>query len=415
MISTSRQSANRAIMPAVLKGLRHPGSAGASLRRSAWVNLHQPPLSIFRFNDEHSDEAGPSRIVNGLGQHSAGKPSHVQVFHCNQRVFVDNLPRLLVLKVRALIPNMRVRPLQLADRFTAAITSLVLAPRYLALGAAEPGFGLAVVPGVLNLRSIGEDRKTVQTYIDSGFGGTGWKRMSIAFHAKAHEPASGLALDRHGLNCALDGPVQFDLDVPRALDTQLAGIEQAAAVAVGRKGDAVVAPRRAVARKARFLSALHTGVERLVGLSHSAQHVLATGEVGQRQAAVGAHRLQLVRLIVIVDALVARLPGVVAFLFRRVVERAGVTEFAGQEDGLRLRGDQPVFEGNAHKSIYRGSLRQQTDSCIANRSGSSDSLKVFIARHSDAVSTESASGAHHQFADKSFLMFWDLEIGVKSA
>ena len=43
-------------------------------------------------------------------------------------------------------------------------------------------------------------------------------------------------LDRDGLDLTLHRPVQLDLDETSALDTQLAVIEQSAAIAVGRKG-----------------------------------------------------------------------------------------------------------------------------------------------------------------------------------
>lgn len=106
----------------------------------------------------------------------------------------------------------------------------------------------------------------------------------------------------------------------------------------------VVAPCRAVARKAGFLSAFHARVEYLVGLIDPAQYILAVGGVRQGQTTIGAHRLQLVGLIVVVDRLVARLPGVVAFLLGGVVERAGFLQFGGEERPGRV---DPVFEGDA--------------------------------------------------------------------
>ena len=61
-------------------------------------------------------------------------------------------------------------------------------------------------------------------------------------------------LDRNGLDLTLDGPVQLDLDQTSALDTQIAVIEQSAAIAVGAKGDTVVPPERTEAREAGLLA-----------------------------------------------------------------------------------------------------------------------------------------------------------------
>ena len=66
---------------------------------------------------------------------------------------------------------------------------------------------------------------------------------------------------------AFDGPVQFHLDVPRALHAEFAVIEQAAAVAVRRKRDAVVAPEGSVAWESRLLPAFYARIEALYVLS----------------------------------------------------------------------------------------------------------------------------------------------------
>src|SRR4051812_31114186 len=111
MIATGRQSASTASVPTIRKGLLHARLARAGLRRAARVNLHQPPTSLFRFVGEHRDELGPSRIVNGLRQHSTSEPLHIQVFDSDHAVSVHQLARFLLLKVAALIRYMGVRAL----------------------------------------------------------------------------------------------------------------------------------------------------------------------------------------------------------------------------------------------------------------------------------------------------------------
>ena len=118
------------------------------------------------------------------------------------------------------------------------------------------------------------------------------------------------------------------------LDPQFAGIEQSAPVAVGRKGDAVVAAEGTEPRETRRISALASGKESLEGFIDPPQHVLAAREIRERQAAIGAHRLQLVRLIVVVDRLATNAPSSYSFLKRCVVQTRSLSQFAIQKFGL---------------------------------------------------------------------------------
>ena len=148
MIATERQTASGAVVPAIRKRLRHVRAAHACLACAPRIYFHHSPASILRFVDEHRYEHRPSGIVNRLRQHSTGEPLHIQIFNRNHTVLVDQLARKLVLKVQPLISHVRVGALQLANRFAAAVTPLILAPRHLALSGAQTGFGFAIVPGI---------------------------------------------------------------------------------------------------------------------------------------------------------------------------------------------------------------------------------------------------------------------------
>jgi len=155
-------------------------------------------------------------------------------------------------------------------------------------------------------------------------------------------------LDRNGLDLTLHRPVQLDLDQTSALDTQLAVIEQSAAIAVGGKGDTVVPPERTEAREAGFLAASYPGEERLEGLIQPAEHILAAGEVGQSEQAFGPHRLQLLGLVVVVDALAANFPSVAPFLKGGVVEVASLMELVLEKLNLGFARVESVFVSEAH-------------------------------------------------------------------
>ena len=252
MISTGRQSAGGAIVPTIRKDLRHPLPAQACLTRTSGVNLDNLPTGARCLVEKKHQELRPSCIVNGLRQHSGGKPFYVQILDCDQPILVDQLARFLVLEVPALVPDMNVRALE-QPHCRAAPAAALLPPRNLPLAAPQSRFGAPVVPGILDLRAIGQHREAVQPDIDSGSAVTRRQRRGITLDAEAHEPAARFALDRNRLNLAFDGPVKFNLDVARALDAQFAVVEQPAAVAVRRECNTVITPRRTVAL--RFLAA----------------------------------------------------------------------------------------------------------------------------------------------------------------
>ena len=347
MIATSRQSASVAIVPTIREGFAHGRATYARLACAPRINLHYSPASILRFVGEHRDEHRPTGIVNGLRQHSSSEALHVQILDRDQPVLVDQITGNLVLEVAPLVANMNVGALEKHDGLTSSVAPLVLPPRDFPLSAPQPRLGVSIVPRVLNLAAICEHGKAIQTDIDSSDAVAGWKPQMFALDTEAHEPVPGIPLDCDRLDFAFDGPVQFDLYVPGSLHAQLAAVQQSASIAVGRKRDAVVTARGTVAREPGLLAALHAGEERLIRLIHSAQHILAAGEIRQRQATVGPHRLQLVGLVVVVDRLVADLPGSDPLLKGSVVEAGRVSEFPDEKSGLRLRRVDPVFEGEA--------------------------------------------------------------------
>jgi hypothetical protein len=142
--------------------------------------------------------------------------------------------------------------------------------------------------------------------------------------------------------------VQLDFDETSALDTQLAVIEQAAAIAVGRKSDTVIPPERTEARKAGLLAASYASEERLEGFIQPAEHLLAAGEVGQSNQPFGAHRLQLVGLVVVVDALAANFPSLAPFLQGGVVQVASLVELVLEKLNLGFVGVKAVFVSESH-------------------------------------------------------------------
>src|SRR4051794_25198182 len=172
--------------------------------------------------------------------------------------------------------------------------------------------------------------------------------------------------------------MQLDLDLSGALNTQLAVVQQAAPVSIRRKGDAVIAPERPEAREARLITTLTPGKKRGEGLVNAAQHILTAREVSEGQTPVRAHRFQLVRLIVVVDALAAGLPCADAFFQRGIIQARSFAQLTVEKIGLSFRRVQAVFVREAHSL----SLAHWPDSAFA--SGLITRFKTTVLRTSTA-------------------------------
>jgi hypothetical protein len=210
------------------------------------------------------------------------------------------------------------------------------------------GLGIPVMPGILDFRAVRERGERSQAHINSDLFNRRWQGLGFPLHAETGEPPASFPLDCGRLYRAFQGTVQVRFDVTGPLNAEFSGIEQSATVAVGRKGNAVVAPERSETWESRPVSAPASGEKRLEGFIDPAQNILAAREVCEGQTAIGAHGLQLARLIVVVDRLPAYLPGIDSFGERRVVERRSIPQFAVEEIDLGLCGVNAVLVCEPH-------------------------------------------------------------------
>jgi len=103
--------------------------------------------------------------------------------------------------------------------------------------------------------------------------------------------------------------------------------------------------------KPGFSPRLTRAKKRLEGLIQPAEHILAAGEVGQSEQPFFPYRLQLLGLVVVVDALAANFPSIAPFLKGSVVE-----ELVLEKPTWAWLGVQAVFAGEAHKQEYTKSI-----------------------------------------------------------
>src|SRR5688500_16063734 len=109
MVSRCRQPTLRTMMPALAQLFRYVCSAEAFLRCVVRSYFNEPSTSIFRFVASEVEELRPPGVMDRLSEHPACEPLDVQIFDGNRAVVVDDEAANLVMKVRSLVTNVRVR------------------------------------------------------------------------------------------------------------------------------------------------------------------------------------------------------------------------------------------------------------------------------------------------------------------
>lgn len=122
-------------MPTILQSFGDALPARTCLAGSARVNPNNLTTGPFCLVREKIQKLRPSCIVNRLRQHSTGEAIHVQLFDGDQAKPIDNFARFLVMKIRALVGYMHVRPLKKLYGLAAAVTAFI-SPLNFALTAA---------------------------------------------------------------------------------------------------------------------------------------------------------------------------------------------------------------------------------------------------------------------------------------
>jgi hypothetical protein len=365
MISWDRQSARLTAVPAISQPFGDGSSAGAFLRRAGGIDLDAYPRSLYRFREQDRQELAPADIMHRFGHHAAGQSFGVQVFDGDQAVAVDQHARDLVMKIPALVLDMRMYPLQGLDRLAVAMTPTLPASD-LPLGTSELGLCRLEVARILDPRPVGECGERLQPNIEAHRFRALRQGNRVRLSAEADIPTPGFPLQGHGLDRALQGATPLDFQFSDALTIELAIIPELTAIPVSGEGvtvESIAAFEPGIARRITGLDAAEEGIE---GLLDTPQDVLTGREVGQAQGAIGANRFELVGLVVIVQRGVQLPVGIAALLERGVIQDSRFVKLRLQGLGLFPRGIEATSVGFAHLLDSTLGVDIRTDGALAH-------------------------------------------------
>jgi hypothetical protein len=351
MIATLRQTTTGTRMPTLRKRLRYSLPADAGLACAAWVHFdkHAPgALSLVR---KFIQEATPTDIVDGLGQHAPGHPFDIEVFDGNHAVVIHQGSGDFVVKVVALMLDVGMLTRQNCHCLTPSMGPVVGSPRNPALSHAQSSLRLAVEAKVVDFRSLAQCGEGGESKVNTNRLARYRQRLGSALYREDHKPATRLTFDRNCLDCSFHRSMQLDLDDSPTLNANRA-VDKFAAVIVGREGEGILPAAGLEAREACLLAAFDPGKEGCEGLVQPSQHILAAGEVGDSNQVLRPHGLQLLGLVVVADRLAAQLPRSHTLFQRSIVEIARLPKLERQGLGLLTIRVYAVLEGNTHSHTF---------------------------------------------------------------
>lgn len=187
--------------------------AKTGLRRTGRIYLNKHASGAFSLVRDHVQELRPSGIVNALGEHSACQTLDVQIFDRDQSVVVNDLSRLFVMEISALIADVVVPPLEQKHGLAPPVRTF-LPSRYAPLQAAEFGLSIAEPARVLNHDAVAQCGKGGKADVDTGHVRAEGQRFRFALNREDSKPPTRFTLNQESLNYSIKRAVQLYFDGP---------------------------------------------------------------------------------------------------------------------------------------------------------------------------------------------------------
>jgi hypothetical protein len=328
-------------VPALAESLGYVCTTDTRLRCAARVNPNQHTTSVFSFVRDEVQELRPSGIINRFSKHSTSQAFDVQIFHSDQTVIVDEPARKFVVKVRALISNVRVNPLEQLHSLTSALRAF-LSSRNLSLCAPELCLCLSIPARIFNFRPVVKGSERGESNVNADPRGAFRQRLGFTLDAETGVPLASLALDVKFFNLTFERAMKFDLNEPDLGDMEFRALKR---ISDPSERERVVSSGTSKSWIARLLFAPHPAKERLEGFIHALQNIfdrvrVHVGEFGANLFDFG----KLFGLRKEVDRSPIELPRITTLLQSCIKQLAAQRECAVKLFSLPLRRVKPVAE-----------------------------------------------------------------------
>jgi hypothetical protein len=269
MITRSRQSTIQTKMPPIGERLADFCATDARLRSASGIHSNKHAPGAFSLVRDHVQELSPACIIDRLREHPRSQAFYIQILDRDQSVFVDQLPRFFVVKVRALTADVSVYALKNLHGLTPPVRAFC-ATAYTPLRDPQAGSPRAVVARILNRSAVAQSRQRSQSNVHADCVRVEGQRLRLNFASQDRKPSACFTFDGQRLDRAFDWSVEFDSDVADLRDAELVTGQSVADLS---EGHGVITTNRLETRIARLLLYLHATKERLKGQINTLQDI----------------------------------------------------------------------------------------------------------------------------------------------
>lgn len=349
MITIRNQATRRTMMYSRGERLADFCPTQTCLRCATGGDFHEHAPGALSLVREHEKKVRPSSIANRLGEVVISHHAFdVQIFDRNQAVLINDLARLFVMKVAALIADMIVETLKQKSRLTPAVGSF-LSSRYAPLQSAQLRVSGSEPARVFDSGTVAQRGERGQAYVNPGHVGLKRQGFWFAFDGEDGKPAARFALHRERLDLPVERAMQRNADPSNLGKPQLIPNKNAANLP---KSDAVVSPRGSEARIAWIAAHLYTIKERLECEINALQNVLKRPAIDVGD--VGPNRSNLFQLVILIEpsqVFTLIFPCVTPFLKCGIVKLGANAEMRFQRAHLFSGWVNPVAKGSMHECL----------------------------------------------------------------
>lgn len=317
MVTISNQAASLTLVNPYRESLANFCPTQTGLRRATRIDFHEHAPGTLSLVREHEEKVRPSSIVNTLREHSTRQAFDVQIFNSDQAVVIYDFTRLFVVKVSTLITNVIVKALKQQNRLSSAVRAF-LSTVNATLQSSQLRLRGLEVARIFDRASITQRRKRSNPNVDACHVWIERQRHWFHVNAKHSKPTTSLALNGQRLDRSLNGPMQFDFNLPNLRQPQSCSAQGVADLS---KGHAVIATGGSESWIARILPRVHATKEGSESQVNAFQYIFQNIPVYFCNVSAFRFQLrQLERLIEVGNRFSFQSPSITSFLKRSVVQ-----------------------------------------------------------------------------------------------
>lgn len=248
-------------MPTLRKRFGYFLPAYTLLACALGINCHELHASFLGFALQHAQEAAPGDIADCPSQSAVPEhPTDIQAFDSNQAISKDQFQSYLVMMLAPKVADASVDFLDTTNSLPPVASTLFLSTDS-TTRAAQSGQSILEITRIWFLLALTRSEKRFQPHVDTNGGLAVVHDWHVwQFAGEDGVPLARFALNRHGFDFSLNGPMQLDASHANVLNAETFA-DKPNAVAVSGESEAIESVPPLKARITQLLAVLDPAKE----------------------------------------------------------------------------------------------------------------------------------------------------------